>query len=171
MDEPKQCYAKRNKSDRERQVPYNFTHMWNPRSKINKESTNSLGDTENRLTAASREEGGELGEKGEGMEGPRLVVTEQSWECEVRPAQGVESAAPSSLRKRHGECFCVSTQKRYSENALCGAFTCRAGSVFTPALPETRRKCVYTSTARDARVLRSLLYKSSRERGWDEAFK
>ena len=39
--------AKRNKSDRERQIPYDFMYMWNLNSKINK-IKNRLIDTENR---------------------------------------------------------------------------------------------------------------------------
>ena len=36
MYEPSGYYAKWNKSDRKRQVPYDFTYMWNLRNKTNK---------------------------------------------------------------------------------------------------------------------------------------
>ena len=35
MDGPRECYAKWNKPVRERQIPYDFTHMWNPVNKLN----------------------------------------------------------------------------------------------------------------------------------------
>ena len=37
------------KSDRERQIPYDFTYMWNPKSEINKQNRNNLIDTEKKL--------------------------------------------------------------------------------------------------------------------------
>ena len=33
----RECYAKRNKSVRERQIPYDFTHLWNLRNKTNEQ--------------------------------------------------------------------------------------------------------------------------------------
>ena len=38
MDGPRGYYAKWNKSDKERQIPYDFTHMWNLKNKINKQT-------------------------------------------------------------------------------------------------------------------------------------
>ena len=38
MNEPRVHYAQGNKSDRERQIPYDFTYMWNLKNKI-KEQT------------------------------------------------------------------------------------------------------------------------------------
>ena len=35
MDGPREHYAKGNKSDRERQIPYDFTYVWNLKSKTN----------------------------------------------------------------------------------------------------------------------------------------
>ena len=35
MDRPGGYYAKWNRSDRERQIPYGVTYMWNPKSKTN----------------------------------------------------------------------------------------------------------------------------------------
>ena len=35
VDGPKGCYAKWNKSDREKHIPYNFTYMWNLKNKVN----------------------------------------------------------------------------------------------------------------------------------------
>ena len=37
MDGAREYYAKKNKSVRERQMPYYFIHMWNLRNKTNKE--------------------------------------------------------------------------------------------------------------------------------------
>ena len=34
MDGPREYYPKRNKSDRKRQILYNFTYMWNLKTKI-----------------------------------------------------------------------------------------------------------------------------------------
>ena len=38
MGGPGEHYAKRNKPARERQIPYGFTHMWNPMEKQNKQA-------------------------------------------------------------------------------------------------------------------------------------
>ena len=38
MDGPREYYVKWNKSDRERLIPYDFTYMWNLKSKINDET-------------------------------------------------------------------------------------------------------------------------------------
>ena len=35
MDEPGECYTKWNKPVRERQIPYDFIHMWNLMNKLN----------------------------------------------------------------------------------------------------------------------------------------
>ena len=35
MDGPRGYYATWNKSDRERQIPYDFTYMWNLKNKTN----------------------------------------------------------------------------------------------------------------------------------------
>ena len=45
-------YAKYYKLNRERQVPSDFTYMWNPMNKINKIETDFIG-TENTLTVVS----------------------------------------------------------------------------------------------------------------------
>ena len=54
MGEPRGHHVKRNKPDRERQTPYDFTHMWN---------INELADKENKLavTGGSWVEGGHKG--------------------------------------------------------------------------------------------------------------
>ena len=50
MDGPGGYYAKWNKSDRERQIPHDFTYMWNLENKTNnKQNKNRLIDTENGL--------------------------------------------------------------------------------------------------------------------------
>ena len=41
IDTPKGYYVKKNKSDRERQIPCYFTYMWNLKNKINKIKTKS----------------------------------------------------------------------------------------------------------------------------------
>ena len=46
---------------------YDFTYVWNLKSKINEKNKNRLIDTENRLTALRGEGGWELGEIGEGI--------------------------------------------------------------------------------------------------------
>ena len=38
MDGPREYYANWNKSDRERQIPYDFTYMWNLKNKINEQT-------------------------------------------------------------------------------------------------------------------------------------
>ena len=38
MDGPRKYYAKWNKSDRERQIPYDFTYMWNLKNKTNEQT-------------------------------------------------------------------------------------------------------------------------------------
>jgi len=40
MDGARAYNAKQNKSVRERQIPYDFAHMWNLRNKPNKEGVN-----------------------------------------------------------------------------------------------------------------------------------
>ena len=42
MDRTRVYYAKQNKSVREKQIPYDFTYMWNLKSKINKQNRNRL---------------------------------------------------------------------------------------------------------------------------------
>ena len=37
MDRARACTAERNKSVGERQIPYNFTHMWNLSNKTNEQ--------------------------------------------------------------------------------------------------------------------------------------
>ena len=39
MDEARMYYAKQNKSVRERQIPYDLTHMWNLRNETNEQRT------------------------------------------------------------------------------------------------------------------------------------
>ena len=69
MDTPGGCYAKWNKLDRKKQIPYDFTYMWNLKNKTNeqtKQKRNRLIDTENKLVVARGEEGGEMNEIGKG---------------------------------------------------------------------------------------------------------
>ena len=60
---PRGYYAKWNKSDKERQIPYNFTYIWNQKKhkqtnkKTTKQKRNRCTDTENKLMVA-REDGG-----------------------------------------------------------------------------------------------------------------
>ena len=59
LDGPTGYCGKWNKSDRERQTPYDFTYMWNLKNKkkTNKQNRNRLTDTENRLMVARVGEG------------------------------------------------------------------------------------------------------------------
>ena len=65
------------KSDRERQIPYIFTYMWNLKNKVHRQNRNKPMDTENRLKVADWRRCGGLGEKGEGIKKHKLVVTKQ----------------------------------------------------------------------------------------------
>ena len=49
------------KYGRERQMPYDFTYMWNLKNNINKQNRNILIDTESRLKFANGERGWETG--------------------------------------------------------------------------------------------------------------
>ena len=68
MDGPKGYYAKWNKSDREKQVLYDLTYMWNPKSKTNQDQNNTDidSDTENKLLVASGDGHRWISEKGNG---------------------------------------------------------------------------------------------------------
>ena len=53
MDGPWEHYAKLNKSDRERQILYDLTYMWNLKKQKQKQKTpNELTDTENKLVVS-----------------------------------------------------------------------------------------------------------------------
>ena len=68
MDEHRRYYAEWNKSDRERQIPYNLTYMWNLENKTNEQTNHNrkrLTDTENKWVVARREGYVGLGEIGE----------------------------------------------------------------------------------------------------------
>ena len=57
MDGARVYYTKRNKSVRERQLPYDFTPMWHLRNKTNqhtkkKETKKTASNTENKLVVA-----------------------------------------------------------------------------------------------------------------------
>ena len=58
MKGPLGHYAKRNKSDRERQILHDFTRLWN----LKKEQTNRLIETENRLVVSKSQVGEVQGE-------------------------------------------------------------------------------------------------------------
>ena len=58
-------YAKRKKPVRERQVPYDFTYLWNVMNKISQQSRDRLMDTENT----------QLSEVGGGVEGGQRRLT------------------------------------------------------------------------------------------------
>ena len=62
MDGPRGYYAKQNKSNRERKIPYDFTYMWNLKNKImNKQNGNRLIDAGNKLMVAKTRGGGLVG--------------------------------------------------------------------------------------------------------------
>ena len=68
MDGAREYNAKQNKSVRERQMPYHFTHMWNLRNKTNVQreekkrdkSSNRLLIMEKKLIATRWKEGGKI---------------------------------------------------------------------------------------------------------------
>ena len=65
MDEPVDYHSKQSKSERERQIPYDITYIWNLKYDTNGtylQNRNRLTDTENRLVVAKGEGGG-----GEGL--------------------------------------------------------------------------------------------------------
>jgi len=72
MDGSREYNAQQNKPVRERQILYDFTHMWNLRNKTNEQrkketkQKNRLLNIENKLVTARREVGEGMGEKGEG---------------------------------------------------------------------------------------------------------
>ena len=59
MDEPRDYQTKQSKSERERQIPYDITHMWNLKHSRNElvYKTESDSQTENRLVLAKGREG------------------------------------------------------------------------------------------------------------------
>ena len=59
MDGPSWYFAKRNKSDRKRQILYSFTHMWNVRDKKRKTKQKQTHSDGGGVT-------GRMTEKGEG---------------------------------------------------------------------------------------------------------
>ena len=68
MDGPRRYYAKWNKSDRERQISYDFIYKWNRKNKINEQTKlNKFIDTENKVMVAIWERVRGLGGKGEGI--------------------------------------------------------------------------------------------------------
>ena len=74
MDGAREYNAKQNKSVRERQIPYDFTHLWNLRNKTNKQrrkkekDTNqeTLLTTENKVMVTRGEMGRGMDEIGDG---------------------------------------------------------------------------------------------------------
>ena len=63
------------KSDRERQILYNFTYMWNIKNKINRQTKQKQTHRENKLRVARWEGLMRMGEMGEGSKKYKLVVT------------------------------------------------------------------------------------------------
>ena len=61
MDGPRDDHTKRSKSDRERQISYDITHMWNLKNDTNELTYNTetrLEDFKNKLMVTKRESGG-----------------------------------------------------------------------------------------------------------------
>ena len=53
---PLGSYAKRNRSNRERQIPYDFTHMWNIKKNVSTNETKQKHlRTENRVVVTRRQ--------------------------------------------------------------------------------------------------------------------
>jgi len=59
MDGTREYYAKWDKSNRERQIPYDFIYMWYLKNKTNKQTKNRLFNTEKKLVVARGEVAGE----------------------------------------------------------------------------------------------------------------
>ena len=77
MDAPKEYYAKWNKPDRERQIPYDCTYMWDLKNKWkNKQAKSRVRpiNTENKLMVARREGNEGMGKMSEGEWNYRLPV-------------------------------------------------------------------------------------------------
>ena len=65
-------------------MPYDFTHMLNLKSKINKQNRYKLIDTQIRLMMSVREEGDKgVDEKGKGIKKYKLVVKKYSHGCKI----------------------------------------------------------------------------------------
>ena len=73
MDGPRGYCAECNESNRERQMPYDFTYMWSLKNKINK--TNKFIDTENILMVDRWEGGWGMGKEVKGIKMYGLVIT------------------------------------------------------------------------------------------------
>ena len=71
MDGPSEYNAKWNKSDRERQMPYDFTHKWNLKKK-NKQNRNRLINNREQ-TDSLKGGGGETGKIGEGIKRHKVI--------------------------------------------------------------------------------------------------
>ena len=73
------------KSDRETQIPSNFTYMWNRKNKRN-EHTKQKQTHRCREQTDGCQRGGRwwLSEKGEGIKNYKLAVTKYSQACKVR---------------------------------------------------------------------------------------
>ena len=58
MDGPREYHAKWNMSNRERQMPYDFTHMWNrnKQKQVSKETQNRDRSIESKLMMVAKEE-------------------------------------------------------------------------------------------------------------------
>ena len=50
MNRPRDCHTKWSKSDRERQISYNITYMWNLKKGTYLQNRNRVTDVENKLT-------------------------------------------------------------------------------------------------------------------------
>ena len=62
MDRPRDYHTKWSKSDRERQIPYDTTYMWNKfiyKTETYLQNRNRLTDIENKLMATKKEREGE----------------------------------------------------------------------------------------------------------------
>ena len=85
MDGPGEHYAKWSKPVRERQIPYDFTHMWNLKNKMNEQTKQKQTHRHREQTEGCRWEGDwGLVEKGEGIKKYTLVVMKQPWGCKVQ---------------------------------------------------------------------------------------
>ena len=75
MDRPTGYHAKCNKSDKERQIPCDFSYMWNLKNKINKQTKQKqIHRCGEQTDVCQRGEG--MDEKAEGIKKYKLAVTE-----------------------------------------------------------------------------------------------
>ena len=84
MNGPRGYYARRNKSVRERQIPYHFTYMWNLMNKNKNNKKKQIHRYREQTDSCQRGRVLGLGGKGEGMKQYKLVVVEYPQRCRLQ---------------------------------------------------------------------------------------